>query len=66
MKDGDDLKALTSEPVRNHVGCPRKHKRARAEDSSGTPKIRQPGQTFDSREGGHAIRAAASGLSRAM
>ncbi len=50
MKDGDDLKVFTSQPVRNHVGCAWNHELARAGDSSRTPKIRQPGQTFDSRE----------------
>ena len=50
IKDGDDLKAFTSQPVRNHVGCAWNHELAGAGDSSRAAKIRQPGQTFDSRQ----------------
>jgi hypothetical protein len=53
MKDRDDLKTFSSQPVRNHVRRVGNHKLARARDTSGTPEVRELRHTVDSREDGH-------------
>ncbi len=50
VKDGDDLEAFASHPVRNHVGCPGNYEFSRTGHSAGSPKTRQLGWTFDGRQ----------------
>ena len=62
MKDGDDVEAIASQAIRNHVGRTGNDELVSTRYSAWTTKIRQPGQTVDGGQEHHGDAAGRIGV----